>query len=151
MGLWLGPWFLGVSAGLAYLVTMLVFYRELGGFNYSQHYSLLRAAGQPIEPRHAWNQLKPMSRSLSFEISNHSGHHLCPTRVCVELEPYPQAPRMPSIILCFLRAFLPTLWEGALARPRLEQWDQHLASDAERALARQANKHARWPQWLEPA
>lgn len=58
---------------------------------------------------------------------------------------------MPSIILCFLHAFLPTLWEGALARSRLEQWDQHLASDAERAVARQANKHARWPQWLEPA
>ena len=143
---WLGGWFAlaGASALPVYVLTMVVFYLVLGGFNYTQHYGLIRVPGQPIEPRHAWNQLQPLSRSLSFEISNHSGHHLEPARPYTELEPFPDAARMPSIILCFVCAFVPPLWERLIARPRLASWDASLASADERILAREANRRAGW-------
>ena len=143
---WLALWFsiAGIGSLPILIVTIAILYLVLGGFNYTQHYGLIRLPDEPIEPRHSWNQLKPLSRGLSFEISNHSEHHLVPTRFYTDLKPYPDAPQMPSIALCFLAAFVPSIWERYFVRPRLEHWDKHYASDAERALALEANKLAGW-------
>tara|TARA_R110002111_G_scaffold161029_7_gene227507 strand:+ start:1253 stop:2344 length:1092 start_codon:yes stop_codon:yes gene_type:complete len=144
--LWLGSWFYvaGIAALPLFIVTMATLYLVLGGFNYTQHYGLIRVIGEPIEVRHSWNQLKPLSRALSFEISNHSEHHLVPTRFYTDLKPYPEAPQLPSIALCFVSAFIPRVWENVIVRPQLEQWDQHFANDQERLLAIEANKRAGW-------
>ena len=39
----------------------------------------------------------------------------------------------------------------AIAMPRLKNWDLHFANAAERALAREANRRAGWPDWLAQA
>ena len=44
-------------------------------FNYFQHYGLARVEGTAISRRHVWNHLKPLSRILGFEITNHADHH----------------------------------------------------------------------------
>ena len=146
VSLWLGLWFsiAGIAAVPMYLLTMFVFFLVLGGFNYTQHYGLIRVIDEPIEPRHSWNQLTPFSRALSFEISNHSEHHLVPTRFYTDLKPYPDAPQMPSIALCFVASFVPPIWERYFARPRLALWDKEYANDAERELANEANRKAGW-------
>lgn len=143
---WLFIWFseAGAQALPVYILTMVIFYLVLGGFNYTQHYGLIRVIGEPIETRHSWNQLKPLSRSLSFEISNHSEHHLAPTRFYTDLKPYPDAPQLPSIALCFVCAFVPTLWENKIVKPQLAIWDETMASEAERELAHKANIKAGW-------
>ena len=139
----------GIEFLLPYVATMVVFYLVLGGFNYTQHYGLLREVGEPIAERHSWNQLKPLSRALSFEISNHSEHHLVPTKPYTTLTPQPNGPQLPSIILCFFTAFLPPIWERYIAKPNLKLWDRHLANNGERQLALAANKRAGWENWLE--
>jgi len=144
--IWLFIWFsiAGIQALPIYILTMAIFYLVLGGFNYTQHYGLIRLIGEPIETRHSWNQLKPLSRALSFEISNHSEHHLKPTRFYTDLMPYPDAPQLPSIALCFACAFIPPLWENKIVRPQLAIWDKTMANDAERKLAHDANIKAGW-------
>lgn len=144
--IWLFIWFsiAGIEALPVYVLTMAIFYLVLGGFNYTQHYGLIRLIGEPIETRHSWNQLKPLSRALSFEISNHSEHHLKPTRFYTDLNPYPDAPQLPSIALCFVCAFIPPIWERKIVRPQLAIWDETMASDAERELAHEANIKAGW-------
>ncbi|ATI02387.1 MULTISPECIES: alkane 1-monooxygenase [Cycloclasticus] len=146
MSTWLIIWFsiAGIQALPLYILTMVIFYLVLGGFNYTQHYGLIRVIGEPIETRHSWNQLKPLSRALSFEISNHSEHHLKPTRFYTDLNPYPDAPQLPSIALCFVCAFIPPLWEKKIVRPQLAIWDETVASEAERKLAHEANIKAGW-------
>ncbi|MEO1889129.1 MAG: alkane 1-monooxygenase [Cycloclasticus sp.] len=146
VALWLTAWFFvaGIQAIPVFFLTIVIFFLVLGGFNYTQHYGLIRVIDEPIEPRHSWNQLKPLSRALSFEISNHSEHHLVPTRGYTELKPYPDAPQMPSIALCFIAAFIPPIWERYFVRPRLNYWDNHHANDAEKVLAVEANKRAGW-------
>jgi len=146
VSVWLLIWFYtaGIQAFPLFMLTIIISYLVLGGFNYTQHYGLIRVVGEPIEPRHSWNQLKPLSRGLSFEISNHSEHHLVPTRFYTDLKPYPDAPQMPSIALCFVAAFFPPIWENYFARPRLKDWDKNYASDGEKVLATEANKIAGW-------
>ena len=127
-----------------YVATLLLAYIIIGGFNYTQHYGLVRVPGAPIEPHHSWNHLKTFSRAVTFEISNHSEHHLDPPKHYQSLRPYPEAPQMPSIVACFLASLVPPLWERLIARPRLAHWDAHFASPEERRLAEEANRRAGW-------
>lgn len=139
--------------GLACLFgSWLLGYFILQGFNYTQHYGLIRAEGRPIEPRHSWNHLTLLDRALAYEIATHSEHHLDPTKPYWKLEPHPRAPQMPSIILCFLTTWIPPLWDRWITMPRLREWDLHHASPEERKLAAAANAKAGWPDWLaDPA
>lgn len=150
---WIGGfvWLAG-PAGLPWLLaTWAVCFLILGGFNYTQHYGIVRQPGTPLLPHHSWNHLNTFSRAVSFEISTHSEHHLNPDKHYELLRPYTQAPQMPSIVACFLASFLPPLWERVIAKPRLENWDRHFASPAEQRLAMAANARAGWPQWLHTA
>lgn len=71
--------------------------------------------------------------------------------------PDPDAPRMPSALLCLLAALIPPLWERWIVIPRLRHWDEQFATAEERVLAADANRAARWPVWqalpaaLDPA
>lgn len=148
---WVGAflWIAG-PMGLIWLpLTWTFCFLILGGFNYTQHYGLVRKIGAPLRPDHSWNHLNTFSRAVSFEISNHAEHHLDPDKHYQYLKPYPEAPQMPSIVGCFLASFIPPLWERKIAMPRLRHWDNHFANADERKLASEANARAGWPQWLE--
>lgn len=134
--------------GMAIASLAMVFSKLLAeGFNYLQHYGLVRVPGAPIELHHAWNHLGAIVRPVAMEITTHIEHHFDSRYKFYELKPRPEAPQMPSAILCFVCALVPPLWERLIARPRLRDWDERFASLAEKELAMEANRKAGWPQW----
>lgn len=137
-------------AGVGLALAAMVFSTLLAeGFNYLQHYGLVRVPDSPIELHHAWNHLGAIVRPVAMEITTHIEHHFDSRYKFYELTPRPEAPQMPSAILCFVCALIPPLWERAIAKPRLRHWDEHFASPAERELAMAANRKAGWPEWVD--
>lgn len=120
-------------------------------FNYFQHYGLVREVGSPIGRRHLWNHLNWFSRVLSFEITNHADHHLNSYKRYYQLTPHREAIEMPSLFGCFFASLIPPLWHEMIAKPALKRWDLEYANAEERALAREANRKAGWPDWLGEA
>ncbi|MBF7014438.1 alkane 1-monooxygenase [Novosphingobium resinovorum] len=118
-------------------------------FNYFQHYGLIRVPGTQIDRRHVWNHLKPISRVMGFEITNHADHHTNSFAAFYELVPDRQWIPMPSVFVCFFSALIPPLWHHKVIMPALRRWDNEMASPAERVLAREQNRRAGWPDWFE--
>lgn len=118
-------------------------------FNYFQHYGLTRREGGPIARRHVWNHLKPLSRVLGIEITNHADHHTNSFAKFHQLVPDRQWIPMPSVFLCFFAALVPPLWHNLIIKPALKRWDNELATPDERELARAQNKAAGWPDWFD--
>lgn len=141
--------FAGGGAAVVALVTVAYTKLLLEGFNYFQHYGLIRVEGGPIQKHHAWNHLGAIARPLGVEITNHIHHHLDSYTRFHDLPPEPEAPRMPSLFLCFLTGLIPPLWFRFIAKPLLKDWDNRFASAAERKLAMEANASAGWPMWIE--
>lgn len=138
--------------GMAVAAMAMLFSKLLvEGFNYLQHYGLVRVPGSPIRLHHAWNHLGAIIRPLAVEITTHIEHHFDSRHKFYELKPRPDAPQMPSAILCFVCALVPPLWEHLIAQPRLRHWDEHFASPAEKELALAANRKADWPEWHVPS
>jgi hypothetical protein len=136
--------------GLAVAAAAMVFSKLLAeGFNYLQHYGMVRVPGSPVQLHHAWNHLGSIIRPLGVEITTHIEHHFDSRYKYHELKPRPEGAQMPSAFLCFVYALVPPLWEARIARPRLRHWDEHFASPAERELAMDANRKAGWPHWIE--
>lgn len=119
-------------------------------FNYFQHYGLVRIEGGAISRRHVWNHLKPLSRLMGFEITNHADHHTDSFAKFHQLVPDRQWIPMPSVFVCFFSALIPPLWHNVVIKPALKRWDNELATPQERELARAQNKAAGWPDWFEP-
>lgn len=138
----------GWEANLVALVAMLVARFWIETFNYFQHYGQVRVLGAPIERRHVWNHLQPLSRIMTFEITNHADHHLNSYAPYQALVPDPDAIPMPSVFVCFLAALVPPLWFRGIIRPALKVWDTRFASAEERKLAMAQNARAGWPNWL---
>ncbi len=138
-----GPWAAVVAVGAMMIAKALV-----EGFNYFQHFGLIRVEGAPIQLHHAWNHLGMIVRPLGSEITNHIHHHLNSYTPFYQLKPEPAAPQMPSLFLCFALGLIPHLWFSLIAKPRLENWDRRFASPQERQLAMAANQRAGWKQWL---
>jgi hypothetical protein len=88
---------------------------------------------------------------LALEITNHCQHHLDAYVPYYKMKPDSEGPRMPNAFLCFLAALIPPLWYRLILWPRLRNWDLHHATTDERALAREANLNAGWPDWFEEA
>lgn len=141
--------FAGLGACVITLVVLAYSKLLLEGFNYFQHYGLVRVEGAPIQKHHAWNHLGAIARPLGVEITNHINHHLDGYTRFHDLQPEPEAPRMPSLFVCFMAGIIPAVWFRYIAKPRLKAWDERYASPAERKLAMQANAKAGWPQWLD--
>lgn len=137
----------GIAAGLVTVAVMAITKLVLEGFNYFQHYGLIRVEGAPVEFHHAWNHLGAIARPLGAEITNHINHHLDGHTPFYALKPEPNAPRMPSLFLCFVAGLFPPVWTRFIAQPRLKAWDLRFASPEERKLAAEANRRAGWPQW----
>ena len=120
-------------------------------FNYFQHYGLIRVDGGAIGRRHVWNHFKPLSRVMGFEITNHADHHTNSFAAFHELKPDLQWIPMPSVFVCFFSALIPPLWHNAVIKPALKRWDNEMATPEERALAREQNRKAGWPDWFGDA
>jgi alkane 1-monooxygenase/p-cymene monooxygenase len=118
-------------------------------FNYFQHYGQIRVKGTPIDRRHVWNHLRPLSRLSAFEITNHADHHLNSYTPYYTLTPHREAIPMPSVFVCFFAALIPQLWFKAIIQPALKRWDLQFASAAEKELAKAQNRRAGWPDWFE--
>lgn len=114
-------------------------------FNYFQHYGLIRVKGGAISRRHVWNHLKPLSRVMGFEITNHADHHTDSFAAFHELRPDRQWIAMPSVFVCFFSALVPPLWHNLIIKPALKRWDNELATPEERELAKIQNREAGWP------
>lgn len=135
------------AVGLA-LGAMILARFWIETFNYFQHYGQVRVVGSPIEKRHVWNHLAPLSRIAGFEITNHADHHLNSYAPFYALKPDTTAIPMPSVFVCFFAALIPPLWFGAIVKPALKRWDLEFANAEERALAAEQNRKAGWPDWF---
>ena len=136
--------------GMAVAATAMVFSKLLAeGFNYLQHYGMVRVPGSPIQLHHAWNHLGAIIRPLGMEITTHIEHHFDSRYKYHELKPRPEGAQMPSAFKCFVYALIPPLWEAKIAKPRLRHWDEQFASPAEKELAMAANAQVGWPQWVD--
>lgn len=142
-------WMAGLPGLLAAAVTSLFSKLLLEGLNYLQHYGLVRVPGAPVRLHHAWNHLGAVIRPVGLEITTHIEHHFDSRHQFFELKPRVDGAQMPSAFLCFAAALIPPLWERYIARPRLQHWDTHFASPAERVMAMEQNRKAGWPVWVE--
>lgn len=143
--------FAGAHAAILYAAVLAATKIFLEGFNYFQHYGLVRVEGAPVQKHHAWNHMGMISRPLGLEITNHINHHLDGYTRYYDLKPEPNAPQAPSLFICYLCSLIPPLWFRLIIQPLLKDWDQRYASPAERKLAMQENARAGWPQWLDEA
>jgi p-cymene methyl-monooxygenase len=137
---WLGGW----TAVAMALGAMVIARYWVETFNYFQHYGLIRLPGAPIERRHVWNHLGPLSRVVAFEITNHADHHMNTYQPYYQLVPDRNSVPMPSVFVCFLAALIPPLWFNKIIKPALKTWDAQFANPQERALALAQNQRAGW-------
>lgn len=133
----------GLSAALTVFLISFIGQSIICMFSYVQHYGLVRVPNTPIEKRHAWNHLRPLSRVLTFEIVTHSEHHTDPTVPYWKLTPYEDAARVGSAYGYFLLTLIPPLWHRKM-REHIKVWDERFASPEELKLAGEANKIAGW-------
>jgi alkane 1-monooxygenase/p-cymene monooxygenase len=136
-----------MAVGLA-LTAMVIARGWIETFNYFQHYGLARVPGAPINRRHVWNHLSPLSRIMTFEITNHADHHLNSFAPYYALVPDQTAIPMPSVFVCFFAAVIPPVWFSMIIKPALKRWDLEFASPEERVLAAEQNRRAGWPDWF---
>lgn len=136
-------------AGLGAALAAMVFSKFLTeGFNFLQHYGLVRVPGTPIRHCHAWNHLGRVMRPLAMEITNHMNHHFDSRWKYHELKTRPDGAQMPSAFVCFVCALIPPIWTKYFGRPLLEHWDKTFATPDELVLAMEANRKAGWPEWV---
>jgi hypothetical protein len=131
------------------IAAMVVARFWVESFNYFQHYGLIRLSGAPISRRHVWNHLRPLSRIMGYEITNHADHHTDSFAKFHQLVPDRRWIPMPSVFVCFFSALIPPLWHNLIIKPALKRWDNELATPEERELSRIQNREAGWPDWLE--
>ena len=144
VGLYGGP----LAGGLTLLAQISSkFFLE--ALNYIQHYGLVRVPGSPTRLHHTWNHLSWLDRTVGYEITTHVDHHIDPDLRFDQLVPHPDAPQMPNLFVCAVSAFIPPLWFARIAKPLLKDWDLRFASPQERQIAREANRRAGWPDWLD--
>jgi p-cymene methyl-monooxygenase len=143
--LWVG----GIAGLTVGFTATLVARLWVEAFNYLQHAGLVRVPSEPVANRHVWNHLGTITRVLALEITNHCQHHLDAYVPYYKMKPDVGGPRMPNAFLCFLVALIPPLWYRIILWPRLRDWDTNQATPAERAIAKEANRDAGWPDWFE--
>lgn len=136
----LAGWLGGAGAAAFFLACALWGKALLEIVNYMEHYGLARIPGTPVAPRHSWNTNRRISAWSMFNLTRHSHHHAQGEAPFHELQPFADAPRMPTGYLgTIVLTLLPPLWRRVMA-PRLADWDARFATAAERAQARQGTR-----------
>lgn len=142
---------LASAAHEARRTSSLSLMRQLGAGLRRQHYGLVRVPGTRVGNRHVWNHMSDISRIVSFELTNHAGHHQDSYTPYQNLVPHPDQIPMPGLFVLFFVALIPPLWHRKYAMPALKRWDLEYASAEERVLAREQNRRAGWPDWIGEA
>lgn len=132
----------GVRGALACLVTMLISKFLFETVNYIQHYGLVRLPGTRVEPRHSWDCNNRASSAGLLNLTRHSDHHTHPRREYWNLQAHSYAVGIEKgYVAHIFYALIPPLWFKRM-EAKLAYWDEHVASDAERALIRQSESSA---------
>jgi fatty acid desaturase len=128
-------WGLAGWAGVLVFVALAVqgkLYLEL--VNYVEHYGLVREPGGKVEPRHAWNCYNTISNAVLYNLPRHSNHHMFASKPFWALEADAQAPQLPfGYKTMIVMSLAPPIWDKVVG-PRLAEWDQRFASEAERRI-----------------
>jgi len=105
-----GPWVAG-----AFLTQAALAVFQLEYINYIRHYGLSRAVGERQTERHSWQTEHRWSRWTLLELTRHPAHHLKASLPFWQLQPYNDAPELPSGYYgCFWIAVLPPLWRRVM-------------------------------------
>jgi alkane 1-monooxygenase len=128
--LWLAGW----PGLVAYFAIAFAGKAFLEAVSYIEHYGLVRAPGEPIEARHAWDCYRFLTNAVLYNLPRHADHHLAGHQPFWRNVTQSQAPRMRlGYGVTIVAAFIPPLWRR-LTDPVLADWDARLASPAEREL-----------------
>ena len=112
----LGPWAAAAFVAQAAFAVFLLEY-----INYIRHYGLTRAVGERQTERHSWQAEERWSRWTLLELTRHPAHHLKASEPFWRLQPYHDAPELPSGYYgCFWIAVVPPLWRRVM-HPRLPE------------------------------
>jgi len=125
----------GVIGMLFYLLIAAVAKGLLEAINYVEHYGLVRVPDTPVYPRHSWNSNDVISSLLLYNVTRHSAHHEKSNLKFWELDSYPDAPTMPYgyLTMLYIAVFAPYYFHYIM-KPKLKEWDESFASDAERQI-----------------
>ena len=138
----------GPMGVMMYVLSSLVVKFLFETVNYIQHYGLVRIPAQRVESRHSWDCRTKASTWVFYNLPRHSLHHRKAILPYWELAPIDATTASPRLdygyIAAMLLAAIPPLW-FRWTTPRLLDWDRHLASEEERALARAANQQSNYP------
>ncbi len=109
-------WFAGSWVAIAILFQAAISIFLLEYVNYIRHYGLRREVDEKQTKMHSWQTLKRLSRWTLFELTLHPAHHLEASKPFWKLEPYEDAPTLPSgYFAIFWPCMLPPLWKRIMA------------------------------------
>ena len=99
-----------VALAFFFQATVSIFLLEY--VNYIRHYGLRREVGERQTEAHSWQTEKRLSRWALFELTRHPAHHLEASLPFWELQPYENAPTLPSgYFAIFWPCMVPPLWK----------------------------------------
>jgi alkane 1-monooxygenase len=128
VGNWQGVFFVS-GIGLVAKITLEI-------VNYMEHYGLVRHPRERVMPKHSWNTNRKVSCWAMFNLPRHSHHHAKGAVPFEKLEAMPDAPVMiGGYISTIALVLLPPLWYK-LMQPKLQHWDETMASESELAILR---------------
>ena len=111
--------FLSPIPALAFLIQAASAVFLLEYINYLRHYGLQRDVGSRQTAAHSWQSENRWSRWTLLELTRHPAHHLEAGKPFWKLQPYENAPELPSGYYgCFWVALIPPLWRR-LIHPRM--------------------------------
>ena len=111
-----GPWVAGAFLMQAGFAIFLLEY-----INYIRHYGLVRQVRERQTELHSWQSEERWSRWTLLELTRHPAHHLKASEPFWRLQPYENAPTLPSGYYgCFWIALIPPLWRR-LIHPRIPE------------------------------
>ena len=126
--------------GIAALATVWVISNfELEALNYLEHYGLIRVKDQPIDYRHNWDNNTLFTSWFFIEIGRQADHHDRGETHFWELENVGCPNTGWGYFVVFFIALVPPIWHWYM-RKRLAAWDEHFATDEEKAIVARLNK-----------
>ncbi len=145
-------WAAGIVGLIGYLAVGVIAQTILELANYIEHYGLHRVPNEPQQIRHAWNDNTRLTYWLTWAIGRHAHHHADADVEFWNLKPVlNQAPETPfGYLATWAICTIPPIWH-ALMNPKLLEWDEKFATEAERELAAQANALSGQPMLMKAA
>ncbi|MEM7762637.1 MAG: fatty acid desaturase [Pseudomonadota bacterium] len=120
----------------ALLVVWIIANFLLEALNFMGHYGLIRAASEPVEHRHSWDNDNIFTSWFFIEIGRQGDHHVRGETYFWELDDVGAPNYGIGYFSLFVLTLIPPLFRRYVAK-LLDDWDENYASDEEVAIARQ--------------